>query len=270
MSYNTIIVAVVLIGGGSFTLGFLYTTPISFSAVHVSAETATEQVASNDSVTTTPPETPSDTGANTDTETNTDTEEPQLPKIPPDEEDEDEVKQHTVKTTSEKNVDVFTVPFYSQFTDITSAKWKKVGCGVTSLAMLIEFYTPDVVSVDELLGEGITAGAYLNDAGWTYAGLIQISQKYGLDGESHDMGGSSMETAFEAFKKALEEGPVMASVHYTFDPKNPIPHLVIVNGVKDDMLYYNDPSEKSGGGSISISKFQKSWKKRYIEFYPVT
>jgi len=54
------------------------------------------------------------------------------------------------------------------------------------------------------------------------------------------------------------------SVHYTFKPTNPIPHLVIVTGVEDGKVYYNDPAEKSGNGSISIEQFQSAWKKRYI------
>lgn len=180
-------------------------------------------------------------------------------------------KTSTVASTrSTASSKVFTVPFYSQFTDISSATWKKVGCGVTSLAMLIDYYKPGTVKVDTLLQEGITAGAYLDNAGWTYAGLISISKKYGLGGTTHDMGGSNMELAFNELTSALKTGPVMASVHYTFDPQNPIPHLVVVNGVKDGMVYYNDPAEKAGAGSISISKFQKSWKKRYIEIRPLT
>ncbi len=51
------------------------------------------------------------------------------------------------------------VPFYSQFSDITSATWQKVGCGIASLAMLIEYYNPGVVTVDTLLEEGIAADA---------------------------------------------------------------------------------------------------------------
>lgn len=160
-------------------------------------------------------------------------------------------------------------PFYSQFTNITSATWQKVGCGITSLAMLIEFYEPgEIPSVDSLLQEGIDAGAYLNDAGWTYNGLIAVSKNHGLTGETHIYTQSSMDNAFEAFKKDLEEGPLMASVHYTFEPTNPIPHLVIINSIKDGFVFYNDPAAKSGGGSISIEKFKSSWKKRYIEFRP--
>ncbi len=175
--------------------------------------------------------------------------------------------------TAEKSDDtshVFTVPFFSQFADITAPEWKKVGCGIASLAMLIEFYEPGDVSVDTLLKEGINADAYLSNAGWTYAGLIGISKKYGLSGESHDMGGTSMEVAFAELEKALTEGPVMVSVHYTFDPQNPIPHLVVANGIENNTLHYNDPAEKSGDGSISVEVFKKAWKKRYIEIRPTT
>lgn len=176
-----------------------------------------------------------------------------------------------VKKSGKVSTKVFTVPFYSQFTDITSTAWKGSGCGVTSLAMLIDYYKPGTVKVDTLLKEGVRAGAYVESAGgWTYAGLIGISKKYGLGGNAYDMGSSNMDTAFSKLTGALKNGPVMASVHYTFDPKNPIPHLVVINGVKDGMVYYNDPAEKRGAGSISITKFQKSWKKRYIEFRPLT
>jgi predicted double-glycine peptidase len=159
----------------------------------------------------------------------------------------------------------FSVPFYSQFADITSPQWQKVGCGIASLAMLIDFYRPGEVVVDDLLSEGISTGAYISDAGWSHAGLINLSKQYGLTGASRDMAGSTMDDAFSKLESVLEEGPVMVSVHYTFDPKNPIPHLVVVSGVEDGKVYYNDPAEKAGSGSLSIAKFQSAWKKRYIE-----
>ena len=166
------------------------------------------------------------------------------------------------------NGESFTVPFYSQFTDITSEKWKKVGCGIASLAMLIDYYEPDPPSVDTLLDEGINANAYLNDAGWTYAGLIGVSKKYGLNGQSHDLASLTMDSAFNSLEGALSDGPVMVSVHYKFEPTNPIPHLVVANSVHDGMIYYNDPAEKTGNLSIPISTFKQAWKKRYIEIRP--
>lgn len=160
------------------------------------------------------------------------------------------------------------VPFYSQFKDITAPAWQKVGCGVTSLAMVIDYYEP-AVPVNTLLKQGIAAGAYLKKAGWTYAGLISLSQKYGLDGDSYDLGKLSSAAAFAQFKTYLEDGPVIASVHYKFDPKSTIPHLVVINRLSDGMLYYNDPAAQSGDREISVADFMKAWKKRFIVVRPV-
>lgn len=162
----------------------------------------------------------------------------------------------------------FTVPFYSQFADISSPQWQKVGCGIASLAMLVDFYEPGPVSVDALLAEGIARNAYLDSAGWTYAGLIGVGENHGITGASYDLGHLSSARALAALETALADGPVMVSVHYTFDPANPIPHLVIATGIRDGEFHYNDPAEPSGGGSIPLTQFQQSWKQRYIAFWP--
>lgn len=163
----------------------------------------------------------------------------------------------------------FVVPFFSQFTDITSTFWKGKSCGIAGLAMLIEYYNPgSLASVDSLLEEGVRENAYITNVGWAYAGLIEISRKYGLDGTAYDLGEQDVDTAFLAFIEALSRGPVMASVHYTFVPTNVIPHLVIITGIEGDMLRYNDPAEPTGGGIVSVLQFKSSWKKRYIEFFP--
>ena len=160
-------------------------------------------------------------------------------------------------------------PFFSQFTDISDPSWQKVGCGIASLAMIIELYNPGKVSVDNLLTEGIKSGAYLNDAGWIHNGLIQLAQNYGLNGKTRDLSSLNTKSALTELEKTLDKGPVMVSVHYTFDPTNPIPHLVVINKIIGDTVYYNDPSEKAGNGSVSTTQFLKAWKKRYIEIRPV-
>ncbi len=159
------------------------------------------------------------------------------------------------------------VPFYSQFKNITSPVWQKVGCGVTSLAMVIDYYKP-AVSVDTLLKQGVAAGAYLQKAGWTYAGLISLGKKYGLTGSSYDLANSSTGAAFSQLKGSLKDGPVIVSVHYKFDPKSTIPHLVVINGIDGDTLYYNDPAAKTGDKTISTAEFLKGWKKRFIVMRP--
>ena len=159
------------------------------------------------------------------------------------------------------------VPFYSQFKDITSPTWQKVGCGVTSLAMVIDYYKP-AVSVNTLLKQGIAEGAYLKSAGWTYKGLIGLAEDYGLSGSSYDLGASSNDVAFAKFKDHLQDGPVIVSVHYKFDPKSTIPHLVVIDGIEGDTLYYNDPAAKAGEKQISVEDFLKGWKKRFIVIRP--
>ncbi len=159
------------------------------------------------------------------------------------------------------------VPFYSQFKDITSPTWQKVGCGVASLAMVIDYYKP-AVPVNTLLKQGVASGAYLPSAGWTYKGLIDLAKKYDLEGKSFDLGKSDSKIAFESFKKQLKNGPVIASVHYKFDPKSTIPHLVVINGIEGDMLSYNDPAAKEGAKKISVEDFLKAWKKRFIVIKP--
>lgn len=180
-----------------------------------------------------------------------------------------EIPQTVTETVELEEEAIPTVPFYSQFADISDPSWQKISCGVASLAMLIDYYKPSVAP-DTLLRDGRARGAYITSAGWSHAGLINLSQDYGLDGESVSLSQYGMDEAFSKFSDVVAEGPVMTSVHYTFEPTNPIPHLVVITGVAGGLVYYNDPAEPTGGGSITIEKFQNSWKKRYIAIRPTT
>ncbi len=156
------------------------------------------------------------------------------------------------------------VPFYSQFRDIHAVEWQKLGCGIASLAMVIDFYHPGTVLVDTLLNEGIAAGAYSKASGWKHADLVLLAHRYGLDGKNYDLSHLEMPAAFTQFKQSLSEGPVIASVYYKFDPKSTIPHLVVINGIEGDRVYYNDPAGLAGGKEISVADFMKGWKKKFI------
>lgn len=174
-----------------------------------------------------------------------------------------------LQKTPANAVTVPDVPFYSQFKDITSSTWQKVGCGVTSLAMIIDYYNSEAISVNKLLTQGVAMGAYQKNAGWTHKGLVSLSKKYGLDGNNYDLSKLSGEVAFSQFKDFLKDGPVIASVHYKFDVKSTIPHLVVINGIDGDTLYYNDPAAKVGEKKISMADFQKAWKKKFIVVRPI-
>ena len=161
------------------------------------------------------------------------------------------------------------IPFYSQFNDIHTSSWQKVGCGITSLAMVIDYYSPATISVDTLLKEGIAYGAYDQKYGWIHKDLISLSKKYGLQGASYDVSLLGKEASFSQMKSYLADGPVIVSVHYKFDPRSSIPHLVVLDGIKDGIIYYNDPAAKVGQKKISIVDFQKGWKKKFIVIRPI-
>ncbi len=163
---------------------------------------------------------------------------------------------------------VAVVPFYSQFKDIDSASWQKVSCGVTSLAMVIDFYKPATATPNALLKQGLAAGAYDTSAGWKHSGLVALAKTYGLDGQSYDLAGTDQKSAFATLKSYLKKGPVIVSVHYKFDPKSTIPHMVVIEGMSNGLLYYNDPASKAGQQQISVEKFLAGWKQQFIVVAP--
>ena len=163
-----------------------------------------------------------------------------------------------------KDTAIAAVPFFSQFTDIQSPQWQGVGCGVASLAMVVDFYKPETVSVNTLLQEGIDAGAYDNAAGWSFSGLIQLAEGYGLNGTYIDLSKLSAKAAIAKFDSSLTGGPLILSVHYEFNAKNSLPHLIVVDGIKNSVVYYNDPAAKAGEKKISINKLVKGWEKKMI------
>lgn len=181
---------------------------------------------------------------------------------------ENVVKNTTVQVDTTKNIISKYVPFYSQIRDISNPAWRGVSCGVASLAMVIDYYT-ESVAPDVLLQKGLASGAYNDQVGWYHSGLIKLAREYGLEGQTIHLG-QNKQLALEKLKLELKTGPVMASVHYTFDYNNPIPHLVVITDIKNNVVHYNDPAENSGGGTISIDQFASSWKNRIIAIRPNT
>jgi ABC-type bacteriocin/lantibiotic exporter with double-glycine peptidase domain len=161
------------------------------------------------------------------------------------------------------------VPFYSQFGDIAWPSWRSKSCGVAALAMLINFYRGEgTVSPQQLLEEGISAGLYVPNVGWSHWGLVRLARRSGLEGKPYDFSMLSRDAAFARFRDILDEGPVIASVYSRFNPKSTIPHLVVVIGIEGDTVRYHDPLDGAGGRKISIEDFKRGWKKRIIVIRP--
>ncbi len=135
--------------------------------------------------------------------------------------------------------------------------------------MIIDYHSTQTISVDSLLKAGIASNAYDKNYGWTHQGLINLSKKYGLNGASHDVSSMSRDAAFTELLSFLDDGPVIVSVHYKFDPRSSIPHLVVLDGIENGTLTYNDPAAKTGQKQISSVDFQRAWKKKFIVIRPV-
>jgi predicted double-glycine peptidase len=43
---------------------------------------------------------------------------------------------------------------------------------------------------------------------------------------------------------------------------------VVIDGVKNDIVYYNDPASTAGEKQISTAQFLSAWKKRFIVVRP--
>ena len=158
----------------------------------------------------------------------------------------------------------YDVPFYSQFQDIPGVEWQKKGCGIAALAMAIEFYKPNSVAVMQLLAESIEAGAYQPGIGWKHKQLSSVVENYGLEGKNYDFSKLGNLAAFERMKYFLQDGPVVVSIHNKFNPKATLGHIVVVTGIENGFIHYNDPAGMKVEKKISTSNFLKGWKKRFI------
>lgn len=158
----------------------------------------------------------------------------------------------------------YTVPLFSQISDISSPEWKQKGCGVADIAMIIEFYKPNTTSVDKVLEEAIKGGAYVKNVGWSHAGLAALAQKHGMIGKTYSFSGLTKADAFSQFEDIIKEGPAIASIHRGFNPKSSYGHLIVVTGFDDNLVYYNDPGKHDGIRKISIDQFMNGWKRSLI------
>jgi len=157
----------------------------------------------------------------------------------------------------------YDVPFYSQFADIYLADWQKLGCGVASMAMVINFYQPGATSVMSLLDQGVGSGAYQRGIGWKHRELAALAGNYGLTSQVYDFYNSDDESAFEKFLDLLKDGPVVISIHNKFDPQATLGHIVVATGFEDGYIIYNDPAGIAGR-EIPVADFLKGWKRRFI------
>lgn len=163
----------------------------------------------------------------------------------------------------------YNVPLYSQISDISSPDWKQKGCGVVDVAMIVEYYKPKTTTVNEVLKEGISSGAYQKNVGWKHAGLAALAPKYGLTGKVVDFSKFNKETSLSEFQNVIKQGPAIASIHRGFNAKSSFGHLIVITGFDDNFIYYNDPGKHEGIRKVPVSEFMGGWKRKLIVIRPI-
>lgn len=169
----------------------------------------------------------------------------------------------------------YDVPFTSQFADLGDHQWRARGCGIAALKMVMDFWG-NAPSLDELLREGLVAGAYREGIGWSHRGLAMVAQAHGYQASNVDVAPASPtpETADQAWQMLigeLERGPVLVSVWRSLDPQPHGGHIVVLTGWDGTLVSFNDPIERSAseGQKVLVREvFMRLFKQRWIIIHP--
>jgi ABC-type bacteriocin/lantibiotic exporter with double-glycine peptidase domain len=160
---------------------------------------------------------------------------------------------------------ILEVPHWGQYLDITADFWKGRSCGITSLAMILDYYGIKF-DLAELIEQGVKIDNYNPAIGWKHQTIVDLAEKYGLS--AHRTENETVENLVAALDA---DEPVIISIHKNWDPENG-GHLAVINGYfetdgKIEGFYVCDPvgaPYKHKDQFIPIDKFNHGWKKRAI------
>ena len=162
----------------------------------------------------------------------------------------------------------YKVPSASQY-EFSDPHWKKHSCGAVSLEMILSYYNHPV-SLTDIIQKGIALDAYDAGVGWVHAKLALLGNHFGLKGTNYDWAQDTDEYALSKLGGFLRKGPVIASIHKSFNPSKG-GHLVVITGIDRHRVYYNEPASHPGTRqkrTASLSRFLRGWKKRIIFLHP--
>ncbi|MDE2019865.1 MAG: C39 family peptidase [Patescibacteria group bacterium] len=164
------------------------------------------------------------------------------------------------------------LPDISQYLDLPLKNWKARSCGIAALATVIGFWNGGTPDLKKLRQEAVAGHAYQKGVGWRHKELASLALRYGLKGKNFDWAPEPEKIAWKKFRQALKKGPVIASIHKDFKPRNG-GHLIVANRIRAGKIFYHEPASRTRKGiirSVSVNKFKTGWKKRIIAVNPET
>jgi uncharacterized protein YvpB len=188
---------------------------------------------------------------------------------------------------------ILKVPYYSQKLDVSNNDWKNKACGITSLKMLLDFFSvKQAPSIDELIKELEFVGERIRE-GVTHETIVILLRNHGINAyrqefKSHEINIKNGKVESNRYEKKLidsginkivenliNELPVIISAVKKFKEKDK-PHLVLIIGFEKDEnsvkgFYYNDPDSNivDGGKNlfVDLKTFKEHWRKMAIFVY---
>lgn len=181
---------------------------------------------------------------------------------------------------------ILQVPYYSQIKNTKNPDWKDKSCGIAALKMVLDFYQPTDLSIDELYQKGLDINGFLEGVGWYHHSLALLAKQLGykaitrswnIPKESLDhlkergfktadieiIRRQQLDEAITTLKKELDnKHPTVVPIPKGFT-KGGSGHLVVLIGYDEEGFICHDPLD---GEKINLDyeKFKNLWEKRAI------
>ncbi len=159
------------------------------------------------------------------------------------------------------------VPYYSQFLDLTDPFWMLRACGAASLKMVAEFEGAKVQDILSLCQEAKDRGGYDMENGWIHDYMVSKAKELGLDAYRREGLTDTKELVAH-----LDAGhPVIVSVEKRVLEQKRF-HLLVLLGVEglngEEVFWYHEPEstnkEKGQYRKVDHKTFMDYWRGKAI------
>ena len=171
------------------------------------------------------------------------------------------------------------VPYYSQYLDVSDELWRPRACGVACLKMLLEAKGEHAPTLDEMIAQGCAIGAH-GEYGWKHDGLVALARQYGVKLSRNEWRQSESKTTDELNEDGINfliseirsGRPVIVSAVKNFEEDDKF-HMVILTGFEEESgevagFYYHDSDTASRGDGenlyVPINIFRAKWRRMAI------